>query len=50
MKNGRKPKKAQKIFIENRGYNSEQYLIERDTSTVMVLIHKESQSRIEIEK
>lgn len=40
MKNGKNPTKAQKIFLKERGLNPDDWLISKNTSTEMRLIHR----------
>ncbi len=44
MKNGKRPTRRQRIEIKNRGLNPENWLVERDTPVVMVLVHRYSGS------
>lgn len=40
MKSGKKPNKAQSIFIAENGFNSKEFFVERDTPKEMVIINK----------
>lgn len=40
MKNGKKPTVAQRKFIEGYGLNAENWLVAKDTSESMVLLHR----------
>lgn len=42
MKNGKRPTKNQSIFIEEHGLNPQNWLICKDTSTEMYIVHKHS--------
>ncbi|MGG1879927.1 hypothetical protein ABDI30_20460 [Paenibacillus cisolokensis] len=44
MKNGKRPTRRQRIEIKNWGLNPENWLVERDTPDVMVLVHRYSGS------
>lgn len=50
MKSGKKPSKNQSIFIQKNGYDSKNFLVERDTTELMVIINKKSKEVIEIYK
>lgn len=40
MKQLRKPTRAQKIFLQKKRMNPVDWMVERDTPTEMVLVHK----------
>ncbi|WP_433943392.1 DUF6906 family protein [Paenibacillus sp. SN-8-1] len=40
MKNGKKPTRRQKDEIRGSGLNSENWLVERDTPSELVIIHR----------
>lgn len=40
MKHGKKPSRSQRIFIKSKRLNPENWMIERDTTEQMVLVHK----------
>lgn len=40
MKNGRRPTKAQRNLMRYAGYDSNNWLIRKDTSTEMVIMHR----------
>lgn len=40
MKNGKKPTKSQKIFLKEKGLNPDEWLIYKNTSTEMQLVHR----------
>lgn len=50
MKHGLKPNKKQKILISSRGLNADNWLVERDTPQVMVIIHRDSHKKRNIYK
>ena len=42
MKNGKRPTVNQRKFIQSKRLNPENWLVERDTTTEMVLVHRHS--------
>lgn len=44
MKHGKKPSVAQRKVIKSNGLNYENWLVVKDTSTEMVLVHRHSDS------
>ena len=40
MKHGKKPTVAQRKFITSKGVNAENWLVAKDTTTEMVLVHR----------
>lgn len=40
MKNGKRPTKAQKKVLEFYGFHAEDWLISKNTSTEMVIVHR----------
>ncbi len=42
MKNGKKPTKNQKIFIKEHGLNYDNWLVVKNTSQFMEIIHRTS--------
>lgn len=42
MKSGKKPTANQRKFIQSKRLNPENWLVERDTTTEMVLVHRHS--------
>ena len=43
MKHGKKPTVAQRKFIQNKGLIAENWLVVKDTTTEMHLVHKHSE-------
>lgn len=50
MKSGRKPTKAQCMFMVENGFDSKQYLVERDTPEEMVIVHRETAKKEHLPK
>ena len=50
MKNGKKPTRAQKIFLKSRRLNYENWLIVKDTPEAMIIVHRHSGKTREIVK
>lgn len=50
MKHGKKPTRSQKILIELRGLDPENWLIERDTVGELVILHRKTGSIKTIKK
>lgn len=50
MKCCRKLKRKHKVFLEDKGYNSRDFLIERDTTEKMVFVNRSSKEKIEFMK
>jgi len=50
MKHGLKPTREQRKFIEEHGLNPQEWLVERDTFTETVLVHRENGSTRTIHK
>lgn len=48
MKKKKNPTKKQSIFIEKKGLNPQNWMIERDTPTEMVLVHKHFDNQVRI--
>lgn len=44
MQHGKKPTKNQKIFIKEKNLNPDNWLVERDTPTEMVIINRQSKN------
>ena len=42
MKQGKRPNKAQSIRIQRQGLNAEEWLVCKDTSKEMTILHRES--------
>jgi hypothetical protein len=42
MKSGKRPTRAQKIFIELRGLNPSNWFVERETSAELVIMHRQT--------
>lgn len=40
MKAGKKPTRQQRVFIKSNRLNPENWLVERNTATEMVLVHR----------
>ena len=40
IKHGKKPTRSQRIFITSKRLNSDNWLVVKDTTTEMVLVHK----------
>lgn len=40
MKNGKRPTKSQKILIQSLGFQPDDWLISKNTSTEMVIVHR----------
>ena len=45
MKHGVKPTRSQRKFIKSKRLNPENWMIERDTPTEMVLVHRHFDSK-----
>lgn len=50
MKNGKRPTRAQKMLITQQKLNYNNWLVVKDTSTEMVIVHRESGKTRTIEK
>lgn len=48
MKAKKKPTKKQSIFIEKHGLNPKNWMVERDTPSEMVLVHKHFDNQVRI--
>ncbi|WP_338542770.1 DUF6906 family protein [Paenibacillus tundrae] len=42
MKQGKKPTKRQKMEIKANGLSMDNWLVERDTPSMMIIVHRES--------
>lgn len=40
MKNGKRPTKAQRMLIQSLGFQPDDWLISKNTSTEMVIVHR----------
>ena len=45
MKHGKKPTREQRKFIQSKRLNPDNWMIERDTTTEMVLVHKHFETK-----
>jgi hypothetical protein len=45
MKSGKKPTVNQRKFIKSKRLNPENWLVERDTTTEMVLVHRHFENK-----
>lgn len=50
MKHGLKPTKKQKILISSRKLDPDNWLVERDTTAYMIIIHRVSHNKRKIYK
>lgn len=50
MKQGKAPTKKQSEFISENGFDARKYLIERDTSEIMVIVDRETLEKINLPK
>ena len=48
MKNGKKPTREQRKLIEQWGLDARDWLITKDTSTEMVLVHRNSDKTVKV--
>jgi hypothetical protein len=46
MKNGKKPTYAQRKLIQENGFDSHDYLVVKDTSTEMQIVHRDADDSI----
>ena len=48
MKHGKKPTREQRKLLQKWKLNSEDWLVERETSTELVLIHRHFENKIKV--
>lgn len=49
MKQGKKLNRKMKVFLENEGFNANEYLVERKTSKNIIFIRKNTKEKIVFE-
>lgn len=48
MKNGKKPTREQRKLIEQWGFDSHSWLVTKDTSTELVIVHRHSDKTVKV--